>query len=140
MAGGSCFLKEGTIRLFRDNILLVRRKFSSVREIAQEYHLSESAVYLDFRKFADESGIPYSTLLYFPHSKHVKFAVGRRTKHRYVRSRMRQKRVFYIAYDYQNFNLSMVEEYLNSSEADDWLEGAKLLEETISKILEATHL
>ena len=45
------------------------------------------------------------------------------------------KRKFYHAYDYPNYYLSMVEEYLDSPNPEHYVDGANLLDKTINKIL-----
>ena len=133
-------LKPGTIKLLLEGILEVRKKYPSVKDIAKAMDLSCSTIYYYFHKFSNDTGIPISVLLYQPHVKRdsVKPRIVKGgIRHRVVRGKKPAvKRKLYFAYDLQNFNLSMVEEYLKSPNAEDCMDGATLLIETISKIAE----
>ena len=141
MANNGSLLKPGTIQLLLDGILEVRRKFGSVTEIASYYHLANCTVYRHFKKFSKDTGIPYSDLLYFPHNGRG-FIKPRNQKQLLKRFRPKRgtkppaKRKFFYSYDYSNFYLSMVAEYLRSPNPEHYVDGATLLEDTITKILE----
>lgn len=129
-------LKDGTIRLLLDGIIAVRNKHDSVVSIAKEYGISRARIYVYFRKFSQDTGYPYSSLLYQPHTKRGFIPVVKKKRHYKRGNKPAMHKRFFISYDYHNFNISMVEDYLNSSNPEDYVEGATLLIETISKIME----
>ena len=133
-------LKPGTIKLLLVGILEVRKRYPSVIAIAKAFDLSRSTVYFYFHKFAKDTGIPLSVLLYRHYNKGVSVDSKRiktRLKHPVIRGKKPSvKRKLYFSYDLQNFNLSMVEEFLQSPNPEDCIDGATLLLETISKIME----